>query len=1083
MGIQTNFDFLKENYADLLQLALLAERNCYSDPSTSLSKLRILSEKLAIILIDIEQLEDPYDNRQITRLNILANTQNVPSEIISIFHTIRKSGNKASHSGEGSQAEARFRLRQAFYLTKWFIEVYDNQEVHIDYVAPEESWFVQDNGIAEELEQELELLRKKVINYERKIEEYQQISEEAKDKRRKRAFAKVNKLDESEAETRDRIDKQLRDAGWECDTRTLNFKTKKTLPQKGKQMAIAEWKCGNKWADYALFNGLELIGLVEAKKHNKNVMSDLGQAKTYSQLILDENSVTFPNHANKNNYKVPFLFSTNGRQFLEQYKTASGIWFWDARDQNNLARPLPDWFSPRDLIEKLNYDEQEGIEKLQSTDYDLLSDPSGLGLREYQIDAIKAVEEKILHNLEDRRALLAMATGTGKTRTMIGMCYRLIASGRFRRILFLVDRRMLGKQASDAFKEVHIENLQTFAQIYDLQDLDDKIVQLDTKIHFATVQGMVQRIVYSDNQPSVGDYDCIVVDEAHRGYTLDREMDEEEFILRDQLDFQGKYRMVLDYFDAYRIGLTATPALHTKEIFGDPVFLYSYRQAVVEGYLIDFEPPYVFQTKLSQDGIIWEKGDEVKVYDPEENEIVSAGVTEDEIKVEITGFNRKVITESFNRVVLTELVSTYGILPENRAKTLIFAATNTHADTIVKLLYEVYTDLGEPVDGDAIVKITGNVYEREDLLRKFKNDQYPSIVVTVDLLTTGIDVPSISNLVFLRRVNSRILYDQMIGRATRRCDEIGKDVFRIYDCVGVSEIMAKEQVMKPVAPLVNKSFANLVEELGIIEDSYTKEAKLDRVVAKLQRKFSGFNEKQKEQFGILSGEPTVRDFAKKLKSIDLENLDQAMQDYNHLWEFLDREKGKSYGLGTLFSDHEDSLQEVSRAYEKNLKPKDYLDSFAEFIQNNRNKITALNIVCTKPNSLTRTELKELRLILDTEGYSRTKLNTAYKEVTNTDIVADIIAHIRTSALGENLVSHQERITRAVDKLKTSHNWNQIQIKWLDKIEAQLQKESIITLEDLNKPPFSVDGGLKRLDKVFKNETADIIKELNEYLYA
>ncbi|MDO7135948.1 type I restriction-modification system endonuclease [Algibacter lectus] len=1083
MKINTNFRFLEKGYPVLLHLALLAERNSYTDPSTTLAKLRILTEKLASILIDFEQLEEPYDNKQMSRLAVLANNSDTPSEIISIFHSIRKSGNKASHSGEGTQAEARYMLRQAFYLTKWFIEVYENEEVAVEYVTPQESWFILEDSRANELEQELELLKQEIDGYKEKIKEHTQISEEAKQQRKERAFAKAKKTEETEVETRDRIDKQLRDAGWECDTPTLNYKSKKTLPQKGRQMAIAEWRCGTKWADYALFNGLELIGIVEAKKHIKNVMSDLGQAKTYSELVTHDHNITFPKHSNNSSYNVPFMFSTNGRPYLEQFKTASGIWFWDGRDQKNLARPLPDWFSPRDLIEKLNYDENEGIEKLQKTDYDLLSDPSGLGLRTYQIDAIKAVEQKILTNIEVRRALLAMATGTGKTRTMIGMCYRLIKSGRFRRILFLVDRRMLGKQASDAFKEVHIEGLQTFAQIYDLQDLEDKVSELDTKIHFATVQGMVQRIAYSDDSPSVGDYDCIVVDEAHRGYTLDKEMDEEEVILRDQIDFQSKYRMVLDYFDAYRIGLTATPALHTKDIFGDPVFMYSYRQAVIEGYLIDFEPPYVFQTTLSKGGIVWEKGDEVKVYDPEANEIKDLGVTEDEIKVEITGFNRKVITENFNRVILNELISTYGILPENKGKTLIFAATNAHADTIVRLLYEEFHELGEEADQDAIVKITGEVYNREDLLRKFKNDQYPSIVVTVDLLTTGIDVPSISNLVFLRRVNSRILYDQMIGRATRRCDEIGKEVFKIYDCVGVTEIMSKEQVMKPVAPLVTKSFANLVEELAIIEDNYIKEVKLDRIIAKIQRKISGFSEKQKEQFEILSGEPTVRDFAKKLKTIDIEQVNQTIEDYGHLWEFLDREKGQSSNYGTLYSDHEDSVEDVSRAYEKNLKPKDYLESFTEFINNNRNEIAALNIVCTKPSSLTRAELKELRLILDTQGFNKNNLNTAYKEVTNTEIVADIIAHIRTSALGEDLVSHQERIANAVSKLKISHNWNQIQLKWLDKMEAQLQKESIITLEDLNKPPFSVDGGLKRLDKVFKNETAQIINELNDYLYA
>ena len=270
--------------------------------------------------------------------------------------------------------------------------------------------------------------------------------------------------------------------------------------------------------------------------------------------------------------------------------------------------------------------------------------------------------------------------------------------------------------------------------------------------------------------------------------------------------------------------------------------------------------------------------------------------------------------------------------------------------------------------------------------------------------------------------------------------------------------------------------------ITIIEDDYAKESKLDRIIAKMQRKISGFNEEQKEQFKTLSGESTVRDFANKLKATDLENVDQVIQDYDHLWDYLDREKGKALNYQTLYSDHEDRVEEVSRAYENNLKPKDYLESFAEFIKTNRNKIAALNIICTKPSTLTRKDLIEIRLLLDTQGFNKNNLNTAYNEVTNTEIVADIIAHIRTSALGENLVSHQKRVSNAVAKLKTTNNWNQIQLKWIDRIEAQLQKETIITLEDLNKPPFSLDGGIKRLDKVFKNQTTQIINQLNTYLY-
>ena len=1082
---KSNFTFLFEDYPSIAKLGLLSEQSLHTDPSNTLSKLRIILEKVTQFIIEYEGVND-YSTNQNDRLKVLQYDIGVPQEMLDIFHAVRKSGNKAAHSGEGSSAEARYMMRKTFNLLVWFFNVYEDDDIQPDFVIPQETKDVEivvDQTQIKELEAQLASTIEELKAKEDKINELSKLSEAQKEERKARS-QKVAKRrsEESEAETRDKIDQQLRDAGWICDTKTYNYKSKKTLPQKGKNIAIAEWKCSSKWADYALFIGEELIGIVEAKKHIANVSGVLEQAKIYSQVVLQDNDAQFVKHSNSSNYKVPFMFATNGRSYLEQHKTASGVWFWDGRRQTNVAKPLTGWFSPRDLKEKLNFDEQLGEEKLKQTGYEILTDPQGLNLRDYQLSAIKAVEHKIINNPEDQRSLLAMATGTGKTRTMLGLCYRLISSGRFKRILFLVDRTMLGNQAQEAFREVKIEGMQTFAQIYDLQGLKSQLAELDTKIQFATVQSMVKRILESDNPPSVGDYDCIVVDEAHRGYILDKDMDDEELFLRDQLDYQSKYRKVLDYFDAYRIGLTATPAVHTAEIFGKPAFTYSYRRAVIDGHLIDFEPPVVFETKLSQEGIVWEKGDPIHVFDPEENEIKDAGVTDDEVKVEIQGFNRRVINDSFNRTVLSTLISDYNLNPDNKEKTLIFAATDHHADMIVNILREEFEEFGEVVDADAIVKLTGTVHNREDLLRRFKNEQQPNIVVTVDLLTTGIDVPAISNIVFLRRVNSRILYDQMLGRATRRCDDIGKEVFKIYDCVGVTEIMSKEDVMKPIAPKVSKTFINLSEEINHLQDEVKIQLKVDRIIAKLQRKLRNFSDDQKERFTQLSGESDATNFGQLLKSKDDDKIHDFINDNQELWEYLDREKGRSSNYGMLFSNHQDEIAEIRHAYGENLKPSDYIESFNDYIKNNRNEVVALNIICTKPGELTRATLKELKFILDEKGFNTTQLNTAFRDVTNKTIVADIIAHIRTAALGSELISHQDRIQNAVTKLKKAREFNGIQVKWLDKIEAQLLKENIVQMDDLNKPPFSMDGGIRRLDKIFKNETKEIIEELNEYLY-
>ena len=1078
----SNFSFLATEYPNLARLGMLAERNVFDDPSNVLTKLRIFSEKIALNIGVFEGFTDFDALKQFDRLKDLEYADVISDDIVDIFHKLRTSGNRSAHTGQASEAEAKFMLRQGFKLGKWFFETYEDTTLDQDFVIPTPSPSL-DQQLAQ-IKDELKQTKEELEAFKAKAVAMQALSTQQKTARKARSKQLARRMQETEAETRERIDQQLRDVGWECDTATFNFKKHKTLPAKGRQMAIAEWKCGKLWADYALFIDQQLVGIIEAKKHSRNAMSALVQAKNYSREATTSQGVRLVAHPNNAQYKVPFVFATNGRPYLEQLKTESGIWYWDGRDQKNKAKALRDWFSPDDLQEKLAFDAHQGAQKLQATPYDVLTDPNGLNLRPYQIEAIQAVEQKILTNYDEQRALLAMATGTGKTRTMIGMCYRLIASKRFRRILFLVDRRMLGDQAKDAFAEVKIEGLQTFAQIYDIQGLDKPLAELDTKIHFATVQSMVRRIAYGDQPPSVGDYDCIVVDEAHRGYTLDRDMEDEEIVLHDQLDFQSKYRMVLDHFDAYRIGLTATPAVHTAEIFGKPVFLYSYSQAVIDGYLIDFEPPVVFQTKLSEEGIRWNKGDEVKVYDPEDTQIKDAGLAEDEIKVEIQGFNRHVINDSFNRVLLRELITNprYALDPEDPKKTLIFAVNNTHADMIVNVLREEFEAIGEEVDAEAIVKITGDVHKREDLLRRYKNEQYPSIVVTVDLLTTGIDVPAICNLVFLRRVNSRILYDQMLGRATRRSDDIGKEVFKVYDCVGVTEIMAKAEVMKPIAPAVNKTFGNLSDELATLEDADLQQTKIDRVIAKLQRKLRGFDTEQMEHFKMLSGERDAHDLGAKLKNTAPEHMADTLAQYGALWQFLDQEKARRQGYGILYSEHEDELRETSYAYSKNLKPKDYLEAFADFVKNQMNELAALKLICTKPASLTRRDLKEIKLILDKQGYKSNQLNTAYREVTNQAVVADIIAHIRTAALGTSLVAHETRVQNAVGKLKAAHDWNAAQIKWLDKIAAQLLQESIVTLEDLDKPPYKNEGGLKRINKAFKNGTEKMLDELNEYLY-
>src|SRR5688572_24748441 len=246
----------------------------------------------------------------------------------------------------------------------------------------------------------------------------------------------------------------------------------------------------------------------------------------------------------------------------------------------------------------------------------------GFPLRDYQKRAISAVEDAL--GAERRSMLLAMATGTGKTKLAIALLYRLLATKRFRRICFVVDRSALGIQAAGEFTTTKIVSGKAFADIFGLKKLADVTPESETKVHICTIQGLVKRVLYStDNSeaPPIDQYDLMVVDECHRGYLLDREMSDDELSFRGQDDYVSKYRSVLEYFDAVKIGLTATPALHTTDIFGDPIFTYSYRQAVIDGYLIDHEPPTRIETALSRAGIEFHREDEVEVLNTTTGEI------------------------------------------------------------------------------------------------------------------------------------------------------------------------------------------------------------------------------------------------------------------------------------------------------------------------------------------------------------------------------------------------------------------------------------------------------------------------------
>jgi len=715
--------------------------------------------------------------------------------------------------------------------------------------------------------------------------------------------------------------------------------------------------------------------------------------------------------------------------------------------------------------------------------YDFLRDPDGLNFRHYQLSAVEAVEKAVINGKD--RILLAMATGTGKTRTILGMVYRFLKTNRFRRILFLVDRTALGEQAQDVFNDVKLEDLQPLNKIYNINTLDDIELASETRIQVATVQGMVARIMSDDKEriPSSGDFDCIIIDEAHRGYSLDKELSEAELLYRDQNDFISKYTKVIEYFDAVRIGLTATPAIHTTKIFGEAVFTYSYREAVIDGYLVDYDAPHIIKTELNQNGIHHKKGETLARYNPVTKELLNPAELEDEVDFEVEVFNKNVITDSFNDVVLQEL-SKY-IDPEGEEKTIIFAVNDQHAETIVKKLRKIYEE--QDIPGKVVEKITCAIGDRnrvQDAIKRYKNEHYPTIAVTVDLLSTGIDVPEITKIVFMRRIKSRILYEQMLGRATRLCPKIGKTHFDIFDAVDLYSYLDDFSSMKPVVTNPSVTFDELFSGYEKVEDEEHIKFINDQIIAKLQRTKRHMDDSQLNYFCVTSHFDSLDDFLSKAKSIRI----SSEQDCK---EFLIRNR-TAFGFTkiqntntryVIVSDKTDEVHEIARGYGKGQEPKDYLESFSTYINANRSKLEALEIVCTRPADLTLKDLRTLSMTLDANGFSSMQLNTAIKQLTKEECAADIITLVRRYAIGAPLISHEDRIHNAIKKLNKAHDFTAGEKKWIERIEKYLINESVVNAQTFDEyMAWRNLGGFTKVNKIFSNQLSSIIKELNTYLY-
>jgi type I restriction enzyme R subunit len=899
---------------------------------------------------------------------------------------------------------------------------------------------------------------------------------------------------ESEWKTRKlRIDTKLKglNPAWKIvpfspslDTSTLNH------------VAVEEYPTKNGPADYALFVAGKLLGIIEAKKVGVSPSNVLEQAKRYAEGVHEPT----PNYGSQ--YKVPFLYATNGEV----------IWFADVREKNFLSRQISNFHTPDAINEAWSTD------KIGALDWLNENPPEFERLRPYQTEAIKAVENSISSGR--RNMLVAMATGTGKTFTTVSLCYRLLAAKAARRILFLVDRRALAAQSSLAFHVFDTPRGNKFSQEYeiysqkfrqsDLEDEDGKKSEFDPKVldekyltepkanhtfvYVSTIQRMAINLFGRENAFSQGasdpDYeddadrldipihafDVIIADECHRGYTAQEE---------------GIWRRVINHFDAIKIGLTATPARHTLSLFEEVVYEYTTDQAIADGFLVDYEAVAI-SSGVKMNGVFLEEGEEVEFVDTNKG-TKQYHLLEDEREFDASKIERDITAPDSNEKIIKKIAK-YAAAHEQKfgrfPKTLIFAANDlqhtSHADQIVQICRKVFNQ-----GDDFVKKITGNANVDRPLkrIREFRNRPNPKIVVTVDMLTTGVDIPSIEFIVFLRPVRSRILWVQMLGRGTRLCKDLTpeKTHFMIFDCFDGTLI---EYFRNATDFDIPKPEVQSVETKQVIDNIWNNVDRqyftkvLVKRLRRIERDMSGDAIESFAKFipngdiGAFASELTAKlqnDFTGTMKILRNPDFQEELITYPRAT--------RTFIVAPGIEDTVTS-RELFKVGANALKPEDYLVAFRKFVVENKSEIEALQIVLERPKKWSVKALSELRDKLKINGFAENTLQKAH-EVANHKALADIISIVKKGA-EENrpLLTAAERVRTVMAALQHEKTFNEEQTKWLSYIEEHLVKNLSLSEEDFNDIPVLYQhGGLGKAKKVFGNDLYPLIEEINFKLAA
>ena len=785
-----------------------------------------------------------------------------------------------------------------------------------------------------------------------------------------------------EQQAREEIDKLLSLAGFEL----RDFKDctlGDSTPNVARNFAIKEFilENGTK-ADYILFVAGKACGVIEAKKFSLSLSGAENQAKNYAY--------TLPAHIPSFQGMLPFVYVSN----------ASEIYFTDLREPNPRARRIFAFHTPKELLEKLNSDSlRERIRHIPP-----LSSQDSKKLRDCQKEAIEGLEKSLKQNKQ--RALIQMATGAGKTFTACNFAYRLLSIAKAKRILFLVDRNNLGKQAKKEFDNFSPSaDKRYFSEIYNVVHLETNHIPTESKVVITTIQRLysilrgesefdsaneehsafenedkeTKEVAYNP-QIGIDTFDFIVIDECHRS-------------------IYGLWRQVLEYFDAFLIGLSATPSKHTLGFFAQNVVAqYDLEKSILDKVNVGYEI-FRIKTQISEQGSIIEANAEFQIpFRDKDTRKIGYESLEEDLEYSKADLDRSVLAPSQIRTILeTYKNKVFDLLfPERERsylpKTLIFAKDDNHAEEIVRLAREVFN-----ADNEFAQKITYNIGNQNphELINAFRHSKKFRIAVTVDMIATGTDIKPLEVLIFMRDVKSASYYAQMVGRGVRSIhnDDLRavtpnadcKTRFYVIDAVGVSESQKIDS-----RPLERKKHLSLKELLQLVRESVAKgEYEKDTLLSftsRLTRLELSLSKEDNANLQEFNYNKSLCALAKEILTFadSLQALERAEIAHNPLEIFTNDTFCKL--LLELAKKSKIYIDEISQdsvlsAEFDTQKAQNLIAQFNEFILQHKDEITALSIIYSqnyKNRHLTYEVIKELAHKLQQDSMDIPSLWNAYK---------------------------------------------------------------------------------------------------------